>query len=135
MFSKDVIDSDEFVDLPTESKLLYFLIGVSSDDEGLNRSPKTLMKIHGIKTEYLESLIDAKFIIAINKVVVVRHWLLNNQIRRDRFHPSSCSEREQLNVEDETKIYYTDAEIQSINSYFTPLSEYRQKDNSEFSET
>lgn len=134
MFSKDVIDSDEFVDLPTESKLLYFLIGIACDDEGICRNAKTLMKIHGIKTEYLESLIDAKFIIAINKVVVVRHWLLNNQIRRDRFHPSNCSEREQINVENDTKIYYTDAEIQSINSYFTPLSEYRQKDNSEFSD-
>ena len=39
-----------------------------------------LMKIHDIETDCLESLIDAKFIIPINKVVVVRHWLLNNQV-------------------------------------------------------
>lgn len=134
MFSKDVIDSDEFADLPTDSKLLYFIVGMNSDDEGICKSCKMLMKIHGIKTEYLEELINAKFVIQINKIVVVRHWLLNNQIRRDRFHPSSCPERELISVEADTKIYYTDNEIQSIDSYFTPLSEYRQRDNSEFSE-
>lgn len=135
MFARSIIESDEFADLPTGSKLLYFIIGVSSDDEGFCKNVKMLMKIHDIETDCLESLIDAKFIIPINKVVVVRHWLLNNQIRKDRFHPSNCLERALINVENDTKIYYTDSEIQSINSYFTPLSEYRQRDNSEFSET
>ena len=131
MFSKNVIDSDEFAELPTDSKLFYFLIGMCSDDEGICKNYKMLMKIHGIETEYLESLIDAKYIISINKVVVVRHWLLNNQIRKDRFHPSSCPEREMLNVEADTKIYFTNDEIQNMNSYFIPLSKYQQKDVSE----
>ena len=76
MFARSIIESDEFADLPTGSKLLYFIIGVSSDDEGFCKNAKMLMKIHDIETDCLESLIDAKFIIAINKVVVVRHWLL-----------------------------------------------------------
>ena len=131
MFARGVVETDEFADLPTGSKLLYFLVGMNSDDEGFCKNCKMLMKIHGIDTKCFESLVDAKYLIPINKVVIVRHWLLNNQIRKDRFHASSCPERELINVENDTKTYYTEEEIQSVNSYFTPLSEYRQVDYSE----
>ena len=47
MFDKAIIDTDSFMDLPSESKALYFLLGMEADDEGFV-SPRRVMKLHNL---------------------------------------------------------------------------------------
>ncbi len=48
MFSKHIIDSDAFLDMPQSSQLLYFQLCMRADDEGFVGNPKRIMKMVGI---------------------------------------------------------------------------------------
>lgn len=92
MFSKSVIDSDIFQDMSAGARLLYYEIGMHADDDGFLNSPKRLIRSIGASTSDLDELIDNGLILTFNSgVIVVRHWLVNNQIRRDRYHGTVCT--------------------------------------------
>ena len=44
MFSKTIINSDLFLDLPSSAQNLYFHLSLNADDEGFVNSPKKIMK-------------------------------------------------------------------------------------------
>lgn len=84
MFSKDVIDSDRFYDLPFNSQLLYFHLGMAADVKGFVE-PKKVARTVGLKIEDIKPLIHSNFVIPFESgVVVITHWNLNNQTREDR---------------------------------------------------
>ena len=44
MFSLDVIDTDNFLDMPLSAQGLYFHLGMRADDDGFIASPKKINK-------------------------------------------------------------------------------------------
>ena len=89
MFSKTIIDSDEFLDLPLSSQALYFHLGIQADDDGFVNKPKTLQRAIGATKEDLQRLIDNNFIISFaTGVIVVTHWKIHNYIQADRYKPT-----------------------------------------------
>ena len=44
MFSLDVIDTDNFLDMPLSAQGLYFHLGMRADDDGFIASPKKITK-------------------------------------------------------------------------------------------
>lgn len=42
MFSKEVMDSDTFIDMTTNAKLLYVYLNLNADDEGFISNPKAV---------------------------------------------------------------------------------------------
>lgn len=86
MFSKDVVLPDEFVEMPTSAKLLYYDLGMRADDDGFVGSPRQVMKISRASEDDMKLLISKKFVIPFESgVIVITHWFVNNYIRKDRY--------------------------------------------------
>lgn len=101
MFSLDVVDTDDFLDLPCSSRLLYYDLGMRADDDGFLNDVKKILRFTGATQDDLRILAAKGFVIIFDSgVVVVRHWGINNMIRRDRYKATLCvDERNQVLLE------------------------------------
>lgn len=85
MFSKSVIDTDQFIEMPVSARLLYFDLGMRADDDGFI-TPKRVMKMTGATEDDLRILITRKYVIPFESgVIVIRHWRMNNYLKNDRY--------------------------------------------------
>lgn len=98
MFAKSIIDSDDFLDLPLDVQLLYFHLGMQADDEGFLNSTKKIVRLLGVEPDALQILCDMGFLIPFpSGVMAIRHWHVNNKIRKDRYSGTQfVAEWEQL---------------------------------------
>lgn len=106
LFSMSIVDTDAFLDMPQSSQLLYFHIAMRADDEGFVGNPKKIMRMIGSGDDDFKVLCVKKFLIPFdNGVCVVKHWLMHNTIRMDRFNPTTYqTEKAQLMIK-ENKSY------------------------------
>lgn len=89
MISKDVIDTDRFLDMPATAQNLYFHLNLHADDDGFVSAPKKIQRMVGAGDDDFKLLIAKNFIIPFESgVIVLVDWLLNNQIQNDRYHPT-----------------------------------------------
>lgn len=89
MFSKSVIDSDMFLDMPLSAQALYFHLGMHGDDDGFISNPKRISRAVGCNNDDIKILIQKGFIIPFESgVVVIRDWKINNTLRNDRYKPT-----------------------------------------------
>lgn len=87
MFSLDVVDLDSFIEMPISAKLLYYDLGMRADDDGFVGNPKKITLLAGCNEKDIETLIKNKFIYMFSSgVIAIRHWNVNNQIRKDRYN-------------------------------------------------
>lgn len=85
MFSKQITESDAFIDMPLSTQALYFHLGMTADDDGFINAPKRIQRSVGASDDDLKLLMAKNFIIPFESgVVVIKHWLINNYIRADR---------------------------------------------------
>ena len=106
MFSKTVIDSDHFLEMPASSQLLYFYLALHADDDGLINNAKSLTRMIGCDKEDLQQLIEQKFLISFDSgIVAVRHWKMHNVIRKDTYTPSRFAEERSRLEADGNGIY------------------------------
>ncbi|MBR0341203.1 MAG: replisome organizer [Oscillospiraceae bacterium] len=106
MFSKTIIDSDAFTDMPATSRLLYYDLAMRADDDGFVNSPKKIMRIVGASTDDLLILVDRGFIIPFKSgLIVITHWQRHNYIRKDRYHPTVYQEEyHSLTIKEKTYV-------------------------------
>ena len=106
MFSKEVTESDMFLDMPSDAQLLYFHLGIQADDDGFV-SPQRVMRMVGITNKDALGLLAAKkFVIPFqNGVVVITHWRVNNYLRSDRYKETMYKENMALLQCDENLVY------------------------------
>ena len=102
MFSKTIIDSDVFLDLPSTSQILYFHLGMRADDDGFVNSPKKIQRMIGCSDDDMRLLIAKSFIIPFDTgIVVIKHWRMHNYIQKDRYKPTVyIDEKGQLEIEE-----------------------------------
>jgi len=100
MFSDEITSTDAFLDMPTSSQLLYFQLGMSADDDGFIANPKMIMRVTGASSDDLKLLIAKKFLLQFESgVCVVKHWRINNFIRKDIYKETKyLNEKSQLFV-------------------------------------
>lgn len=110
MFSKTIIDSDLFLDMPLTTQALYFHLSMRADDDGFINNPKRIQRTIGASDDDLRLLIAKQYLIPFNTgVVVVRHWKIHNYIQSDRKKATQCiEEKSQLKVEN--NVYEMDTE-------------------------
>ena len=85
MFSQTIIDSDDFLDMPTSTQALYFHLGMRADDEGFVNNPKKICRMIGSSQDELKLLVAKRFLLQFESgVVLIKHWLIHNMIRKDR---------------------------------------------------
>lgn len=106
MFSKTIIDSDAFLEMPQSSQLLYFHLSMRADDDGFINKPKSIMRIVGCKDDDMKLLITKKFIIPFESgIVVIKHWRIHNYIQKDRYNETTYKEEKASLTFDENKAY------------------------------
>ena len=106
MFSKEVVDSDAFLDMPQTTQLLYFHLGMRADDEGFISSPKKILRVVGSNQNDLDLLLAKNYVICFDSgIMVVKHWKLNNSIRKDRLKETVYFEEKILLDEKENGVY------------------------------
>ena len=70
-FSKIIIDSDLFLDMPLSSQLLYFHLGMWADDEGFVNNPHKIQRSVGCSDDDLKMLEEKGFVIPFDSGVIV----------------------------------------------------------------
>lgn len=86
MFSKNITDTDTFLDMPMSTQCLYFHLNMSADDDGFIGNAKTIRRMVGASEDDLKLLIAKEFIFPFESgVVVIRDWKIHNYIRKDRY--------------------------------------------------
>ena len=106
MFAKSIIDSDAFLEMPVTSQHLYFHLSMRADDDGFINKPKSIMRMIGASDDDLKILFMKKFVIPFESgVVVIKHWRINNYIRKDMYHETNYKEEKALLEEDENGAY------------------------------
>ena len=94
MFSKKIIDSDAFTELPPTTQALYFHLNMNADDDGFNNKIRQAMfNAHADRNDY-DLLINKRFIIPFDDkgIIVIKHWRLHNYIQNDRYHATEYVE-------------------------------------------
>lgn len=110
MFSPDIVCSDDFLDMPASSRELYFQLGMRADDDGFVQ-PRVIMRTIGASADDLKVLLTKRFLLPFESgVVVVKHWLIHNMIRLDRYKPTRFQEEKKALFIKENNAY-TDKEI------------------------
>ena len=89
MFSKHIVDSDAFLEMPLSTQALYFHLNMKADDDGFIGNPKRIMRMIGANDDEYKVLIAKKFLLEFDGgVCVIKHWLVHNTLRKDTYHPS-----------------------------------------------
>lgn len=106
MFARTVTESDGFLDLSKDAQLLWFHLGLIADDDGFLNGTRRVMRLCGIDESALSELVNAGFLLEFDSgVFLIRDWLINNQLRGDRYHETTFKhEKSQVSL-DESKRY------------------------------
>ena len=101
MISPNIIDTDEFMDMPASSQALYFHMLLRADDDGFLANPKRLMRLLGSADDDFKVLVAKRFVVIFDTgVCVIRHWRVHNLIRADRYHETMYKkEKDSLSVD------------------------------------
>ncbi|MFR9206947.1 MAG: replisome organizer [Lachnospiraceae bacterium] len=106
MFSKTIIDSDAFIDMPSTARLLYYDLSMRADDDGFINNPKKIIRMTGASVDDMNVLILRKFIIPFESgIVVIKHWKIHNYIQKDRYKETNYKEEKAMISLDENKAY------------------------------
>lgn len=128
MFSKTIIDSDAFLEMPLSTQALYFHLNMRADDDGFINNPKKIQRMVGCADDDFKILLAKRFIMAFESgVIVIKHWRLHNCIRRDTY-------KETLYIEEKSSLYvkpdgaYTDHPLEALPAPVTPPLQFRDED-------
>jgi hypothetical protein len=114
MFSKTVIDSDAFLDMPLSTQALYFHFAMRADDDGLINNARKIQRMLGASDDDCKLLVAKDYIICFDSgIVAVTHWKQHNYIQKDRYRGSKhLAEKNQLLLKDDKT--YEKACIQDV---------------------
>lgn len=125
MVSKKIVDSDAFMDMALSTQALYFHLLARADDDGFVSNPKKIMRMVGSSDDEYKVLIAKRFILQFpSGVCVIKHWLIHNLIRADRYHETQyLDEKRSLNVKENSA--YTEMYTSGIPNGNQMATEYR----------
>lgn len=104
MFSKTVVHAEDFLEMPATTRLYYYDLGMFADDDGFV-NPKMVMRMTNASEDDLRVLVAKKYVIPFEeKVMVIRDWKVNNEIRLDRYQETIYTDyKKVLSLEDNKK--------------------------------
>lgn len=106
MFSIDVTETDSFLEMPLTAQALYFHLGMRGDDDGFVSNPRSIMRVTGCSEGDLAMLAEAGYIISFRSgVIVISDWKVNNNLRNDRYKPTTFQYEHSMLSETANKRY------------------------------
>lgn len=111
MFSDKITLSDSFIGMTVVQQCLYFHLNMHADDDGFVGNPLLVTRIVGATDGDFKVLVTKKFLIDFESgICVIKHWRINNQIRKDRYKETKyIKEKHQLFIR-ENGAYTTNPE-------------------------
>lgn len=93
VFSNQIVGSDAFMGLPAAAQALYFQLSMNADDDGFIGAASKVIGSMGLSRKDLNLLSDKGFVLLFDSgVCAIRHWRINNTIRKDRYRPTIFDE-------------------------------------------
>jgi hypothetical protein len=109
MFSKQIIDSDAFLNMPLSSQVLYFHLSMRADDDGFINNTQKIIRMIGASPDDFNILVAKKFILTFDSgVIVIKHWKIHNYIQKDRYKETIYSDEKALLGLKNSKVYTLD---------------------------
>ena len=115
MFSKTIIDSDAFLDMPLSTQVLYFHLSMRADDDGFINNPKKIQRMVGCNQDDITLLIAKRFVIPFESgVCVIKHWRIHNYIRIDRYKETPYQEEKSQLILKDNNSYTLSNEVNTV---------------------
>lgn len=80
----EVLESGAFCALPPRAQALYVHFQLYADDDGVVANEKLPMISCGANSKDLATLVETRFLLRAGSVYIIKHWWLNNTLKRDR---------------------------------------------------
>lgn len=114
MFSRELVESDDFLELPLSAQALYLHICMEADDDGFVNNANRIRKVVEASQQDYQVLFNRGYLLQIaNGLVVVVHWKICNSIRKDRYKPTVYqSEYKKLKICD--NVYTLDSNSEKL---------------------
>ena len=88
-FSKKIVRSDDFLEMPVSARELYFQLGMEADDRGYINNARSLIKSLGATLGDLQTLVEKRFVLVRGeKLLLIKAWRVNNTIQPTRITES-----------------------------------------------
>lgn len=92
--------------MPLTAQALYFHLGMRGDDDGFVSNPCSIMRVTGCSEGDLAMLAEAGYIISFRSgVIVISDWKVNNNLRNDRYKPTTFQYERSMLSETANKRY------------------------------
>ena len=89
MFSRRILERDDFLDLPHTTQILYIHLAMNADDDGFVDCARKVTRMVGAAKEDIELLETTGFLLSFeNGLCAVTHWKIHNYIQKDRYRPT-----------------------------------------------
>ena len=106
MFSVDVTETDAFLEMPLTAQALYFHLGMQGDDDGFVSNPRSIVRVSGCSESDLVTLAKSGYIITFRSgVIVISDWKVNNNLRNDRYKPTTFQDERSMLSETANRRY------------------------------
>lgn len=126
MFSKSIVESDSFMDMPCSAQSLYLHLGMAADDWGFINNPRAVRRMCGASEDDLRLLASKKFILEFpSGAAVIKAWWINNYVPADRRHATRYQEELAMCYIDENKSYtLRDTGVRPADMFTSPKPVY-----------
>ena len=111
MFSRSLVESDNFLSMSRNANLLYFYLNLEADDDGfvstVIRTTGSLGFSKAEGEEVIKELVDKGYILRFSSgIILIKHWLQQNQISPSK-HKDTVFQQElsQVCFDEKTKTY------------------------------
>lgn len=127
MFSKSIVESDSFMDMPCSAQSLYLHLCMSADDWGFVNNPRAVRRMCGASEDDLRLLASKKFILEFpSGAAVIKAWWINNYVPADRRHATRYQEELAMCYIDENKSYtLRDTGVRPADMFTSPKPVYK----------
>lgn len=116
MFAKSIVESDAFLGMSHAAQALYFHLSMQADDDGFINCTLSVMQAVNASTKEMDELAGKGFIMQMGDgIYVVKHWKINNIIQKDRYKPTTYTEKKsKLNCKCNGAYTYAIDEIEQL---------------------
>lgn len=99
MFSKDIVCSDGFLEMPATTRLLYYDLGMAADDDGFVATVNSVLRITGARKDDI-NVLEARGYLQKYKsgIILILDWLENNNVPTNKYTASIRPERNGLMI-------------------------------------
>lgn len=82
------MESDKYLELSLEAKVLYVHLILKSDDEGVIINPVSSLRFMELERKYLDELMAKGMILYFEGLYIIAHWHRHNRIPPSKMNPS-----------------------------------------------